>query len=199
MAIRLSPCVYNPVDSVDISRLFFSGLKIPLVFPILYTRYEQVIHDKSTGYAHNENGAHWEGTNMKADQLQFAGIETVKTQCGCCGKVIELTEAVISTHIITPSLTETEHFCSDRCAEIEWRMRWCTTVSTARSTSQSTNGDYLMVLSAPTRFWCRSSIAICTTSVSVILRSVGPSFLGYFSLIGEKLKISSSSIIRCRR
>lgn len=140
MAIRLSPGVYNPVDSVDISRLFFSGLKIPLVFPILYTRYEQVIHDKSTGYAHNENGAHWEGTNMKADQLQFAGIETVKTQCGCCGKVIELTEAVISTHIITPSLTETEHFCSDRCAEIEWRMRWCTTVSTARSTSQPTIG-----------------------------------------------------------
>jgi hypothetical protein len=54
MAIRLSPGVYNPVDSVDINRLFFSGLKIPLVFLILYTRYEQVIHDKSTGYAHNE-------------------------------------------------------------------------------------------------------------------------------------------------
>ena len=62
--------------------------------------------------------------NIQADkQYQIAGIVTAKTQCGCCDKVINLTEAVVSTHIITPHLTEQEHFCSTRCAEIEWRMR----------------------------------------------------------------------------
>lgn len=61
--------------------------------------------------------------NTQVDQLHFAGIVVAKTQCGCCNKVINLTDAVVSTHIITPHLTEQEHFCCNRCAETEWRMR----------------------------------------------------------------------------
>lgn len=61
--------------------------------------------------------------NIQTEQFQLAGIVPAKTQCGWCDKFINLTDAVVSTHVITPALTETEHFCSTKCAETEWRMR----------------------------------------------------------------------------
>lgn len=61
--------------------------------------------------------------NTKPDHLLFPDVVTAKISCGCCGKVINLTDAVVSTRIITPHITQVDHFCSTRCAEIKWRMR----------------------------------------------------------------------------
>lgn len=83
---------------------------LPGVFFVVLPLFTDVLQQEAT-------------VHLQTDQLQLAGIVTAKTSCGCCDKVINLTDAVVSTHHITPHTTYQEHFCSNRCAEIEWRMR----------------------------------------------------------------------------
>lgn len=53
----------------------------------------------------------------------FFGFVPAQTQCGNCNKVTLLEKAVVTTHHITTSVTETEHFCSESCALDAWRKR----------------------------------------------------------------------------
>lgn len=46
-----------------------------------------------------------------------------QTQCDHCGALIPLTKAVVTTHHITPTVTEVEHYCSDAHALDAWRKR----------------------------------------------------------------------------
>lgn len=53
-------------------------------------------------------------------ETDLFGLAAVVTQCGNCSKVIPLTEATVSTHHITETLSEQEHFCSAKCAVEQW-------------------------------------------------------------------------------
>lgn len=51
------------------------------------------------------------------------GFVAVQTQCDWCDKVVPLRGATVTTHHITPYITEVEHFCSDQCATKAWSHR----------------------------------------------------------------------------
>lgn len=53
-------------------------------------------------------------------ETDLFGLAAVVTQCGCCDKVVPLTEATVSTYHITECITEQEHFCSPKCAKDWW-------------------------------------------------------------------------------
>lgn len=44
------------------------------------------------------------------------GFVPAQTQCGYCGKIILLTNAVITQFIVADIIVGTEHFCGETCA-----------------------------------------------------------------------------------
>ena len=51
------------------------------------------------------------------------GFVPAMTQCDCCGCIVPLNAAVVTTHHITAYITEVEHYCSDAHALYGWRKR----------------------------------------------------------------------------
>ena len=49
------------------------------------------------------------------------GTPVAFTQCANCDEMVMLQEATVTTHHITPYITETEHYCSAACALEYWR------------------------------------------------------------------------------
>ena len=63
---------------------------------------------------------------LTADELATAhqdlfGTPCAMTQCGECDEFIPVHTATVTTHHITPYITEVEHFCGPECAITNWR------------------------------------------------------------------------------
>lgn len=56
-------------------------------------------------------------------QADMFGYVPAMTQCNWCERVIPLRDAVVSTHHITPQVTEQEHYCCEDHALAVWNTR----------------------------------------------------------------------------
>lgn len=59
---------------------------------------------------------------MQPQQHEMFGFVPAQTQCENCGKIVMLVHAVITTHTITETYSEVEHFCGEECAMESWQV-----------------------------------------------------------------------------